>query len=231
MHCRTAIFLAALTLSVACGDVDWNNREPGDFEGRVFLMWAGPGAGDAGDGNFVFIPDPDNALTFTRDARYDRFQTVTPGVMYTDGGSVPRVAQAFRGLQPWGYGPAYMVHDWLFVAHHCNREGKADANEASMAGMSFEESAHLIAEALKTLVAEGKIAEGDLKAPGIIAGAVAGPVSAAIWEAGTCPHPRISDKDQRAVDDFLSRRRFRTMAVGEATPGPAPLRLVGIIEF
>nr|WP_249779640.1 DUF1353 domain-containing protein [Bradyrhizobium sediminis] len=45
--------------------------------------------------------------------------------MYTDGGSIPRIAQIFNGLSPWGFGPAYIVHDWIFLRSQLLRRPRA----------------------------------------------------------------------------------------------------------
>jgi hypothetical protein len=42
--------------------------------------------------------------------------------MYTDGGSIPRLFWSVKGFSPWGYGPAYVLHDWLFHQHRCGSD-------------------------------------------------------------------------------------------------------------
>src|SRR5262249_41845045 len=46
---------------------------------------------------------------------------IVPEDMFTTGGSVPRVFCSIPGLSPWGLGPAYIIHDWLFFVHRCKR--------------------------------------------------------------------------------------------------------------
>ncbi len=226
---RILTAILSLLLIPACTDPQWGIRQDGEFTGRVFLMWTGPGSGTNGDGKFVYIPDPDNGLTFTRNVAYPDYNTISPGVMYTDGGSVPRVAQVFKGLQPWGYAPAYMVHDWLFVAQDCIRSGDANSNEAKMAGMPFDESVYISTETLQALIRQGQIAEGDVKSPAVIASAVGGPWTRARWASGDCR--RLTEKDQEAVDKFLNRRSYRSMRLGDTMPGSSGLKLVSVIEF
>ena len=48
---------------------------------------------------------------------------------------------------PWTYGPAFIIHDWIFVAHKCNQK---PYNE-----ISFEGAADIMAEAIKTLMEVG----------------------------------------------------------------------------
>jgi|UPI000464A8F7 hypothetical protein len=60
--------LSSLWLFVAltsCAAVDFNQARPGQFSGSVFVMWVGEGDG-SGDGNFLFVPDPRDRLTFRR---------------------------------------------------------------------------------------------------------------------------------------------------------------------
>ena len=78
---------------------------------------------DAGSGRFVYVPSPGRPLTFHRRSHDATVRTIVPEMMYTDGGSIPRQAQLFRGFSPWGFAPAYMVHDWIFVARHCLTDG------------------------------------------------------------------------------------------------------------
>lgn len=74
-------------------------------------------------------------------------EVITPGTMTTDGGSVPRVVWAVPGLDPWTYLPAFLIHDWEFVAHHCGCGPEK----------SFEEVNDTLAEGLYTLMAGGHV--------------------------------------------------------------------------
>lgn len=177
--------LAVLLLLAGCGFVDYDDLPEGEFKGVLLVMWVGEG-GPAGDGRFVYLPHPDNPLRLIRGGSGGSLREIRPQIMYTDGGSIPRPAQLFTGLSPWGYAPAYMVHDWLFVARHCLTDGKATPEEQTVAAMDFQESAEVIGEAIKSLIASGKVRQNDV-APRVIAGAVAGPVSYESWTArGAC---------------------------------------------
>jgi hypothetical protein len=62
--------------------------------------------------------------------------------MITDIGSIPRLAGVFaRGLSPWGYAAAYLVHDWEFELHHCGQTAK-----------TFEQVRDTMMECVKTLM-------------------------------------------------------------------------------
>lgn len=227
MDVRAALLLT-LGLS-GCGSYDPSKAHVGRFEGSLFVMWI-DGGNNSGDGKFVYVPDPRNPLTFyRRDERGNPLQvrgTIQPEMMYTDGGSVPRVAQAFRGFNPWGYAPAYMIHDWLFDAHHCNEAGAATPAERVVAGMTFQESAYILGEAIETLVAEGKVSKADV-AELAIPSAVAGPVSRRLWEDGDCPIPRVRPEDAaKANAAFGGAEELRLRRAGAR-----PAQIVATINF
>src|ERR1019366_6291836 len=73
------------------------------------------------DVNGVYIPSPASSFAFTTTRSG---KVIQPGLMYTDGGSIPRIAQIFGGFSPWGFGPAYAVHDWIFFGRHCILDGE-----------------------------------------------------------------------------------------------------------
>jgi hypothetical protein len=64
------------------------------------MVWIGKGGG-SDDDRFLYVPDPDDPLTFKRSDAKAPGAVIRPGVMYTDGGSIPKIAQAFRGFSPW----------------------------------------------------------------------------------------------------------------------------------
>jgi hypothetical protein len=90
-------------------------------------MWVGAWSPSSGDGQFVFVPNPNDPLKMSRIDQDGNVvgEPIQPGMMYTDGGSIPRIATVFKGFSPWGYAPAYMIHDWLFIAKHCVTDGMA----------------------------------------------------------------------------------------------------------
>lgn len=133
--------LACLATLASCGHVDYENAPAGKFSGSLFVMWIDDG-GALGDGTFVYVPHPDQPLKFTRTAQ-GSVRTIKPQMMYTDGGSIPRIAQVFQGFNPWGYAPAYIVHDWLFVARQCNTDGLANTAEEKVANVTFQERAEI----------------------------------------------------------------------------------------
>lgn len=79
------------------------------LKGILLLQW------DREDG-FILVPDNSDPLTYRRTG----FPSLTPGRMRTDGGSIPRIFWSFAHYSPWAYGPAYVLHDWLYHQHRCH---------------------------------------------------------------------------------------------------------------
>lgn len=234
---RPEHLLASVLISLTgCGSINYDKAPVGRFDGSLFVMWVGEG-GPTGDGAFVYVPAPGHELTFTRVSAAGKEEVIRPTMMYTDGGSIPKIGQVFKGLSPWGYAPAYMVHDWLFRARQCLSDGKATKTEAMVAGISFQESAQIIAEAIKTLQEEGRVGPDDV-APRVISSAVAGPVSEHHWrKKGACQVPRVSEADRLAAEAAIPgssqsalRRVFRVDAQGQRQR-VRPATVVGVVSF
>ena len=114
----------------------------GEFTGTPAVRWNGFNV-ETGRPTFVYVPEQPTAFSF----RTASGRTITPGTMNTDGGSIPSILHPLKGFSPWGYGPGYIIHDWLFVAHKCGFPPDND--------VSFERSAMVLAEAMKTLMDRG----------------------------------------------------------------------------
>jgi hypothetical protein len=105
---------------------------------RNRVRWIPPGPTWTGPDLFEFIPKADRPFTFIR----HRGQQISPHNMITDIGSIPRLAGLFsRGLTPWGYAAAYLVHDWEFELHHCGGTTK-----------TFDQVRDTMMECVKTLM-------------------------------------------------------------------------------
>ena len=124
------------------GDRLFRETAAGRFAGLPSIVWNGL-FDDGKTPKFVYIPDGTNPFSFTT----SKGRTITPGLMDTDGGSIPRILHGISKFSPWGYAPAYIIHDWIFIAHKCGHS--PDSN------ISFEESATILAECIKTMMAEG----------------------------------------------------------------------------
>lgn len=126
---------------------------------KLFLRWAKPDW-------FEYIPDPQSPLSFVRSTG----ETITPGRMFTDGGSIPRWFWSNKNLSPWVYVPAYLIHDWEFDRHRQKASTK-----------SFDAVRDTLAEGLKTLMEEG-LAPRDEKTFRSIYAGVSSFVAMKLWE-------------------------------------------------
>ena len=117
----------------------YRNLNVGRFNGAPTVTWNGY---DSTNGIPAFLYEKSAFSYVTSTGR-----EIVPGTMDTDGGSIPKVLHSVGDYTPWGYGPAYIIHDWIFVAHKCRKPPDDD--------ISFEMSALLLAESLKTLMERG----------------------------------------------------------------------------
>jgi len=113
----------------------YEQLKPGQFVNVPLLAWISPDL-------FRFVQPADPASQFL----YRRFDgtEIRPGNMDTDGGSIPKLLVGLPGFSRWGFAPAFFIHDWLYIAHKC---GSAPDNQ-----WSFEATALIMAEAMKTLI-------------------------------------------------------------------------------
>ena len=128
------LLVLPLALTACVSHQSYDQTGTGRFEGVVEVRWLEPD-------RFLFVPNKDKPLRFIA---ADGVRVFEPQPMYTDGGSIPRIFWSIPGYSPWGLGPAYIIHDWLFDAHHCNLQGHED--------ITFKDSARLMGESIKTLM-------------------------------------------------------------------------------
>ena len=121
-------------LSSGCAAWHYEQVKPGGLGGKLLVQWIEPD-------KFILVPDKDKPLTFVRHNK----ESIAPGRMYTDGGSIPRPFQVFRSYSPWGYAPAFIIHDWLFHAKHCKIPGHEKYD--------VEDAAWIMSEVMKTMMA------------------------------------------------------------------------------
>lgn len=192
----TMIVLSAL---LGCATVSYKKLKPGTFDGSLIVMWVGEGDPKSGDGKFVFVPDPKSPLSFTRPGDGPG-KVIKPGVMYTDGGSIPKIAQVFKGLSPWGYAPAYMIHDWIFTAHHCKVDNPDSKIYDEIEGVRFEDSIRILGEGIQTLVATKLVNQDDVAA-NAITWAVGSSVARHLWNVkGACTRDKVTDKHLAEIE-------------------------------
>jgi hypothetical protein len=165
------VLMCAVLIGIlgACGSQPYRETAVSKLSGALDVRWIR-------NDYFLFLPNKDNPLTLQRaDGSFIR-----PGPMYTDGGSIPRFLWGVEGLSPWGYAPAYVMHDWLFEAKHCNHEPDNH--------YSFADSVSVMAESLKAVM-EADIHVRNYFLFDSIVGAVGTSMAKGIWERGTCDRP------------------------------------------
>jgi hypothetical protein len=134
---RAGAFIATLFLA-ACATWPHDNIRDGIFDGVATVEWAG-------EDYFIYRPGKD-PLSFQPSFWKGTTKRIVPKLMYTDGGSIPRFFWNIPGLSPWGFGPAYVIHDYIFTVHRC---GWYDPD---VADIDFDKSAEVLAEVGKALI-------------------------------------------------------------------------------
>jgi hypothetical protein len=166
--------LLSLFLCTSCAHLTYDRTGIGKFEGSLDVRWIKPD-------KFIYVPSPEDPLRFTTSDR----RVVAPQKMYTDGGSIPRLFWGVPGYSPWGYAPAYIIHDWLFEAHHCNVPEYRD--------ITFDRSASILAEGIKTLMVTN-MAPKDETTLWAIYEAVRSPIAKSVWDKAESCKPPIEIK-------------------------------------
>jgi Protein of unknown function (DUF1353) len=169
-----AVPIILLLLYVSLKDsvgASYTNFKSGTLKGKLIVQWQEPD-------KFIFLPDKTNPLTFER----SNGDIITPGRMITDGGSIPRPLWILRSYSPWGYAPAFIIHDWLFVMKHCAIAGHVNYDH--------KVAAQIMAETMKTMMEKNKVPQDKLTLLSMHA-AVSSDIAKKHWDAGQCtpPHP------------------------------------------
>jgi hypothetical protein len=142
----------------------------GELRGKLLVQWY-----DYDE--FIFVPDQKDPLTFVR---YNKEQ-ITPEKMYTDGGSIPRPLWGMRRYSPWGYAPAFIVHDWLFVMHKCKLPGYE--------AYDLDKTAWIMSEVIKTLMEDPEYGGKSKFALYSMYEAVRSDIAKFVWKNGECKLP------------------------------------------
>ena len=233
------IFLPLVFSVAACSGVTYENQQPykAKLKGEVAVFWLAEGDQNAGDGKFIYVPIKTNPLVLSWVNGKGQWRDTQPGIMFTDGGSIPKLAQGISGYSPWGYAPAYMVHDWVFEARQCVRKGVAsEEQKRSVEGMDFDDSVRIMAQAIAALV-EMKLVSEKGTAPSGVTAAVGTPITRQLWEVdATCDNSddfaAIAKKydalanGQRSV--FRNQQTYRILT--QPSDGSQP-QLVGRMSF
>jgi len=165
-----ALLAVALILSGCGSHKAYQKAGVGEFEGVLEVRWLEPD-------RFLFVPNKDNPLRFSTS---EGARVIEPRPMYTDGGSIPRIFWSVPGYSPWGLAPAYIIHDWLFMAHHCNTSGYED--------VVFSDSSRIMGESIKTLMETDTVAKDESLFFNVVA-AVRTPIARKLWDTGECDLP------------------------------------------
>ena len=177
---RTILFSTAVVLGAA-GCVTLGEIGSGQLRGHVVVEWYK-------EDLFIYRQQKANPFSFKPSFLHE---PITPKDMYTDGGSIPRVFWGIPGLSPWGLGPAYIIHDWIFEVHRCKWPELVEVQN-----ISFKQSAQILAEVGKDLIDKGLIAHDLLPQ---ITWAVQTRYAQTLWDQppgpDDCKHPKpIADE-------------------------------------
>jgi len=161
------LFLLLLAMALGgCASKPYRETQAGKFVGELDVRWVK-------NDYFVFLPSKDKPFTFLRKDG----TAIRPGPIYTDGGSIPRFLWGVKGYSPWGYAPAYIVHDWLFEAQHCGYEPDNR--------YTFSDSVSLMAESLKAVMEASPEVRNYFVFDSVVA-AIGSPIAKRLWESGSC---------------------------------------------
>ena len=166
------LFLLMTVALTGCASLHYGQVKPGHLSGKLLVQWIDPD-------KFIFIPDKEKPLTFVRHNQ----DWISPRRMYTDGGSIPRPLWVFRSYSPWGYAPAFIIHDWLFYIKHCEIAGYEKYD--------VEEAAWIMSEVMKTMMEEPNKGSVDKLTLYTMFEAVRSPIARNIWETGMCEQPPL----------------------------------------
>lgn len=183
-HTRLSIIaISSFALLTGCATArDYDSYSAGKLEGKLIVQWLEPD-------KFLFLPNPDHPLKFTRSDGI----TIQPGRMLTDGGSIPRPLWILRNYSPWGYAPAFIVHDWLFEMKHCGLPGHERFTNS--------DAANVMAEVMKTLMSSGRI-EVDKATVQSMHFAVSSPIAERRWKEGKCTPPPAGLAAKKPIAEY-----------------------------
>lgn len=163
---RFLLIAILVAIAAGCASKPYRETEKGRFSGAVDVRWVY-------NDYFLFLPNKDDPLSFTRKDG----SVIRPGPMYTDGGSIPRFLWGIEGYSPWGYAPAYVVHDWLFEAQHCGYEPDSR--------YTFDDSVAIMGESLKALMEANHKYRNYFVFDSVVA-AIGSPIAKRLWTEGAC---------------------------------------------
>jgi hypothetical protein len=165
-----------IVLLAGCGTWIHDDIPDGDLKGVVLVQWTS-------EDFFVYWKTNNkNPLKFQPSFLAPSNLWIEPENIVTDGGSIPRVFWGIPGLSPWGLGPAYVIHDYLFIVHRCGWTAPAYIKQ-----ITFEQSAEVLAEVGKALIEHGLVRDDMLDA---IVWAVRTNYARGLWDTPLSPTDR-----------------------------------------
>ncbi|HEV8584031.1 MAG TPA: DUF1353 domain-containing protein [Methylomirabilota bacterium] len=167
---RACLFIALALLLSGCAATHYKQTRTGTLSGALIVEWRNPDF-------FIFRPDPASPLLFVRSDG----TRIQPGLMYTDGGSIPRPFWSLRNYSPWGYGPAFIVHDWLFHMQNCKLAGYDR--------WTIQQAATVMSEVMKTMMETPGFDFGSQDTVYLMYAAVQTPPAEKSWTSGACLTP------------------------------------------
>jgi Protein of unknown function (DUF1353) len=181
--------LLALVLWPLQAWAGWHYRhtQAGILSGTLAVAWYRPDL-------FVYTPDAQAPLVFTR---HDG-QRIEPARMVTDGGSIPRALWILRNYSPWGFGPAFVIHDWLFHMRACKLPGYE--------AYSLQLAAQVLSEVMKTLLQLPGFDYGSRTSMFLMYLAVQSAPARRAWDLGRCIEAPVAGAERTA--DALIRISF-----------------------
>lgn len=165
---RTILIIFIFVILTGCAARHYESVSVGNLQGKLVVEWRKPNS-------FVFVPSLDDPLRFTRGSNSEVIQ---PDRMWTDGGSIPRPFWVFKNYSPWGYGPAFIIHDWLFHMQDCQLPGHEKHN--------LKSAAMVMSEVMKTLLEDPDFDYGDKSSIYLMYKAVQTKAARSAWEDRNC---------------------------------------------
>lgn len=170
-----AAFVAMVTIALGgCLDLiygwHYDQTRAGELKGTLRIQWIE-------QDKFLYEPDPADPLIFTRADG----TVVRPAAMFTDGGSIPQALRVIKAYSPWGYAPAFLIHDWLFAMKQCKYPGYEK--------LTLEDAANVMSEAMKTLMEKPNFGGANKLVHYTMYQGVLSSTAKDYWDHGACDSP------------------------------------------
>ncbi|MBU2533166.1 MAG: DUF1353 domain-containing protein [Alphaproteobacteria bacterium] len=217
----TGILLALPALYMpGCSEINYDKTPQGKLGGKLILEWID-------QDKFRFISDPEKPLQFVRANN----EVIKPGPMFTDGGSIPGPLRAIKSFSPWGYAPAFIIHDWLFVMKQCKLAGYEKWDHLK--------AAEVFSEVMKTVMENPKFGGPNKLVHYSMYEAVRSSVAQKYWDEGKCETPtgtprylpQAIAKAQDALESTIGRTRSLSPAPALPNATNIPARIRTVIEY